>query len=76
MILLSLNEEAVTPIRVVNKFRNYYPLPGWTSLMTAALMSKGLILMFLGILGMCIERIFVEVRNRPLYIIKDKLNVN
>jgi polyisoprenyl-phosphate glycosyltransferase len=57
-------------------FNESYTLPGWASIITAILLLSGLILVFLGILGLYIERIFLEVKNRPLYIIKETINVN
>ena len=45
--------------------------PGYPSLMTAMLLLNGLILMSLGILGEYIGRIAVEVRGRPLFVVRD-----
>jgi polyisoprenyl-phosphate glycosyltransferase len=50
----------------------YYP--GWTSLIAVVLLSSGLIMSFLGIIGLYIQKIFMEVRERPLYIIDELLN--
>jgi glycosyltransferase involved in cell wall biosynthesis len=46
--------------------------PGYASLMVVLLFMSGLILMCLGILGEYISRIFIEVKQRPLYIISEK----
>ena len=46
--------------------------PGYASLMVVILFMSGLILMCLGILGEYISRIFIEVKQRPLYIISEK----
>jgi putative glycosyltransferase len=43
---------------------------GFTSLITALMFSTGVIVMSLGILGKYIEKIFNQVKDRPLYIIK------
>jgi glycosyltransferase involved in cell wall biosynthesis len=51
----------------------YYP--GWASLAVLILFSTGLILSSLGILGIYLEKIFLEVKRRPLYIVKDKINL-
>lgn len=59
---------------IIDKLINNSSLPGWASLMTAILFSTGLILTFIGIVGMYIEKIFLEVKNRPLYIVKESIN--
>jgi glycosyltransferase involved in cell wall biosynthesis len=51
----------------------YYP--GWASLSVLILFSTGITLFFLGILGVYIEKIFNEIKNRPLYIIEEKVNL-
>lgn len=45
---------------------------GWTSLMTAITFFSGITILFMGIIGEYIASIFVEVKNRPTYII-DKI---
>lgn len=45
---------------------------GWASTVSIMLFFNGVILIILGILGEYIGRIYDEVKNRPLYIIKDK----
>ncbi len=46
---------------------------GWTLLMISILMIGGIILLVLGIIGEYVGRIYGEIKQRPLYIIKDKL---
>lgn len=46
---------------------------GWTMLMISILMIGGIILLVLGIIGEYIGRIYGEIKNRPLYIINDKI---
>lgn len=45
---------------------------GWTSVIISILFLGGVQLICLGIMGEYISRIFDNVRNRPLYVIKDK----
>jgi dolichol-phosphate mannosyltransferase len=49
--------------------------PGWPSIFVAILFSTGLILMSIGIAGIYIGKIFDQTKERPLYIIEEKLNV-
>ena len=46
---------------------------GWASLMVAVLFLGGIQLLTVGILGEYIGRIFDEVKQRPLYLIREKL---
>jgi dolichol-phosphate mannosyltransferase len=50
-------------------------LEGWTSTFVAILFMGGVQLMFLGILGEYIGRIYDEVKNRPEYIVKETSNI-
>lgn len=47
---------------------------GWTSLILSILLIGGLILVILGIIGIYLGKIYQIVRNRPNYIIKEKIN--
>lgn len=46
-------------------------LIGYTSLMAVVIFSTGVIVMSLGIIGIYIGKLFKEVKNRPLYIVKE-----
>ena len=46
-----------------------YSVVGWPSLISATGLSAGIILIILGILGIYINEIFKQVKNRPLYIV-------
>lgn len=45
-------------------------LMGWTSVMCAILFTSGMHMLLLGVVGEYIGRIYVEVKNRPLYIVE------
>lgn len=45
---------------------------GWASILSVSLFFNGVALIMLGIIGEYIGRIYDEVKNRPLYIIKEK----
>lgn len=50
-------------------------LPGWASTVVLLLSSTGLILMAIGILGIYIGNIFEQVRNRPLFLVQEQVNI-
>jgi dolichol-phosphate mannosyltransferase len=47
---------------------------GWTSVIVSIYFLGGLLLVNLGILGLYLGKVFNEVRERPLYVIRDLLN--
>ena len=51
-------------------------IPGWTSLAVAVLFLGGVQLLAIGILGEYIGRIYEEVKRRPLYLVRDAVNVD
>jgi len=62
-------------ILIIRKLSLDIPL-GWTSLMVMITFIGGLILLNLGILGIYIGKIYTEVKDRPLYIIKSKTRLS
>ena len=50
-----------------------YWVEGWTLLFIAVLFIGGVQLMFMGVLGEYIGRIYGEVKRRPLYLVKEQL---
>jgi dolichol-phosphate mannosyltransferase len=49
---------------------------GWASIIVLIIFSTGLILMSLGIVGIYIEKIFEQTKDRPLYLIDETINLN
>jgi len=48
--------------------------PGWASIVAVSLFFNGITLIILGIMGEYVGRIFDEVKKRPLYVVRDKVN--
>jgi glycosyltransferase involved in cell wall biosynthesis len=51
-------------------------IPGWTSLAVAVLFLGGVQLVAIGILGEYIGRIYDQVKQRPLYLVRDTVNMD
>lgn len=52
------------------------PIIGWTSLIVSIWFIFGVILSFMGLLGLYIGKTFNETKNRPLYVIKETINLS
>jgi dolichol-phosphate mannosyltransferase len=48
-------------------------VPGWTSVIAAVLILGGVQLLCLGIAGQYLGRVFLEVKGRPLYVVREEL---
>ena len=59
---------------ILNYFINKNVISGWTSIMAIQCFIGGILMTFIGIIGLYIGNIFMQIKNRPLYIIKNKLN--
>lgn len=49
------------------------PIIGWTSTVGSIFFMGGIILFFIGIIGIYISKVFDQVKSRPTYIIKEKI---
>lgn len=47
------------------------PVSGWPSLVCIIMFMSGVQLFFLGIIGMYLSKTYLEIKNRPIYIIKE-----
>lgn len=59
---------------VIVQFFLHTNVSGWTSLIAAILFIGGVQLFFLGVIGKYISKIFLEIKRRPVYIIKEQTN--
>lgn len=48
--------------------------PGWSSIVASLFLMGGLIILAIGIVGIYVGNIFMEVKHRPLYIVRTELN--
>jgi glycosyltransferase involved in cell wall biosynthesis len=62
------------PYVVINRLAGFY-VEGVSTLMFAVLLLGGIQLITLGIIGEYISRIYDEVKRRPLYVVRDRVNV-
>ena len=56
------------------KFFTNEAVPGWATITASILLLGGLQLVFMGIIGEYVGRIFEEVKQRPLYLVREALN--
>lgn len=57
--------------------RIYHPettIPGWATIVVAVFFLGGIQLIVLGTIGEYIGRIYTETQNRPLYVVRQKIN--
>ena len=47
---------------------------GWTSMIATTILMGGMIIMVIGVVGIYVGNIFMETKNRPLYVIRQHLN--
>ena len=57
----------------VDYFLYGHPVSGWTTIVVVLMLFFGMQMIFLGIIGEYIARIFEEVKGRPLYLVKREL---
>ena len=56
---------------IIRYFISSHIADGWTSLMVSLFFLSGLIIMVTGMVGLYVGKIYNEVKNRPLYIVKE-----
>jgi hypothetical protein len=57
---------------VVEYLLNGHPVPGWTTIVVGLMLFAGIQLIGLGVLGEYVSRIFEEVKERPLYVVRHR----
>ncbi len=51
-------------------------IPGWTSIVIPIFFIGGLNMLFLGLIGEYVGKMYLEVKRRPLFIVKEQYNIN
>ena len=74
-VLCSLGGFAYGIVTIIRKIL-YPEIPtGYSSIMTAVLMLSGITMLFLGLLGEYIGRIYISINNAPQFAIKETFNI-
>ena len=58
---------------ILNKLIFGVTIPGYTTIVSLILLVSGIQMILIGILGEYISHIFLQVKDRPIYILKDKI---
>ena len=61
-------------VALVVRFFTMHIQAGWTSIIAATFLMGGLTIASVGIVGIYVGNIFMEVKHRPLYIVRQQLN--
>lgn len=72
-LLLAMGAFLVAFYLIGKYFLYGIPVAGWASMMVSLWFIGGVILVNLGILGIYLGRVFNEVKNRPLYVIRQRV---
>lgn len=69
-LLLVLIACGYTGFLIINKFIYKSVVSGWTSLMASIWLLGGLVISFIGIIGVYLSKIFIEIKQRPYTIVR------
>lgn len=60
---------------IIFGYFKYGFMAGWTSIIIVLLLSTGVIMISMGVIGIYVGNIFSEVKKRPLYLVEEELNI-
>ena len=61
-------------IVIIQKILNPALTVGWASVITAIFFSLGVILIFMGLIGEYVGRMYLHINSEPQYVIREKIN--
>ena len=73
--LLAFLSMSYATFLVMRYFKHGTPVEGWTSVIVSIYFIGGLLFANMGIIGLYIGKVFDQVKNRPLYIIEQTINI-
>lgn len=73
-ILISFLSILFGVIQIIAYFQGNILYPGWASLIVSISFLFGVLIFFIGILGLYIGKVFEKVKERPIYIVKETCN--
>jgi len=56
---------------IINRLFFSIPVDGWTSIMVSIWLLGGLIILFVGVIGIYLSKVFIETKQRPISIVKN-----
>lgn len=75
-LLITLTSSIYIFILIYKRIFNEAIVDGWTSVMILISFFGGLIIFFLGVIGLYLSKVFIEVKQRPYSIIRKKYQCN
>jgi dolichol-phosphate mannosyltransferase len=60
---------------IIAKMTNIISFPGYTTTVFSIWFVGGIMLFVMGIIGLYIGKIFDQVKGRPIYIVRDTINI-
>ncbi|MCL5036296.1 MAG: glycosyltransferase family 2 protein [Chloroflexi bacterium] len=69
--IISLLAGVTIAYLIIRKLFFATPIPGWTSLTVTIWFLGGLVIFFMGLIGIYLSRVFIETKDRPYTIIKE-----
>ena len=73
-ILISLTSLLYAIYNLILYFKGLVIVPGWTSLIVSVWFLSGIVIFILGIVGLYVGKTFEKVKDRPVYIVNEKIN--
>ena len=73
-LLMSLTALLSSIFILFKAYSDGYEVTGWASLIISILFTSGSILTMIGVVGVYVGRVYTEVKNRPLFIVSERMN--